>query len=205
MGEGWLAEVAEAFEGIKAGLDGTGEVDLGDYVRALERIPSIFDFLGSVFVFAKKDLTEKIEHLKANADGRGTVREAIRADVEAGRELAGNTKTSPEAVSRPLHRVTNGLKFLNLLLGDMLREGNEDHLRVSAKRAFSGSIEYYLAWAVKKAVAAGLYLLPSRDAFLTKIGETEETARGPAERVVAATTPVLDHVYGIYADLGIDL
>ena len=50
-----------------------------------------------------------------------------------------------------------------------------------------------------------MYLLPSRDAFLTKIGETEETARGPAERVVAATTPVLDHVYGIYADLGIDL
>ena len=38
-----------------------------------------------------------------------------------------------------------------------------------------------------------------------RAGETEESARGPAIRLVEVTEPILRHVYGIYKDLGIEL
>ena len=205
--EKWLPSAAAAFGALNRELAESGSIDLAAYVEALKLIPTMFDYLGSVFGFAKKDLDEKIKHLLGYCESRKegspvTVKGSIVADFDAGVHLAGR---NPDAIARPLHRVSNSLKFLNLLLQDLLREGNDDHLRVSAQKAFKGSIEYYLAWPVKKAVAAGLYLLPSREAFLKRIGETEETAREPASKLVLATTPILDHVYGVYSDLGIDL
>jgi len=40
---------------------------------------------------------------------------------------------------------------------------------------------------------------------LKRIGETLESAKPLAKEVVECSSPVLDHVYGIYKDLGIDL
>ena len=200
--EKWLQALVTTFEGIRDELEEKGEIDLENYVDALVKIIEVFDFLGSVFKFAKSDLVDKTGHLKRCCSERGatSVKSAVESDHAAGRALAGTS------VSRPLHRVTNSLKFLNLLLKDMLREDNrDDHLRVSARRAFKGSIEYYLPWAVKKAVEAGLYLLPSRTNFLKRIGETEDSARDPAQRLVKVTDPILDRVYRVYKTLGIDL
>ena len=112
----WLRRTASCFEGCKRELDERGAVTLETYVEALSSIPAVFAFLGSVFGFAKKDLDGKLEHLAVccrERDEGVTVKEAIEADHSAGRELAGR---DPGAVSRPLHRVTNSLKFLNLLL-----------------------------------------------------------------------------------------
>jgi len=134
----WLLKAVKAFEGCKEELESSGGIDLEAYVRALELIPLVFDSLGSVFGFAKKDIQDKAKHILASCSGKGkTIKEAVGEDFKAGRALAGR---DPEAVSRPLHRITNSLKFLNLLLKDTLREGNEEHLRVSAQKAFKESI-----------------------------------------------------------------
>jgi len=177
------------------------ELSLKTYTAALDYIPAVFEHLGSVFSFAKKDLDEKISLLQGRASESDlTLKGAIHADFENDKAYAGCSN------SRTLHRVTNAVKFVHLLLKDMLREeSKKEHLRVSAKRAYQGSIEYYLAWPVKRAIALGLYMLPSRQKFLKSIGEDEDSARVLAAHLVADLDPILTFVYGIYTDLGIDL
>ena len=81
--------------------------------------------MGSVFGFAKQDLDEKISLLKSRAsESDVTLKEAIHADFENDKAYAGCSN------SRTLHRVTNAVKFVHLLLKDLMKEeSKKEHLR----------------------------------------------------------------------------
>ena len=176
------------------------ELKLGIYVEACGRIQYGLCQLGPVFAFASSDLTDKVSRLREASQQfpQLTVYSAIENDLKEKRATAGNSN------SRNLHRVTNAVKFIRILLESLL-ENSEQSLKSAATKAFQGSIEYYLAWAPKQAVKAGLYLLPSKEKFLEKIGESEDSARELGGKFVEVTGPLLANIYQIYGDFKIDL
>jgi len=216
-GETCLAALVKAFSECKDALDAGGDVPLREYAAACGRIVPVFQKLGTVtdetdagrgqrvnthwgasrliagvvFGFASGDLAHKVELLKGVCKESGTtaisVSQVILEDVRNGVAEQGGSN------ARNLHRVTHAVKFIYLLIQNLLNN-REESLRESAHKAYLGSVEYYLDRSgdpvqedasqfsaltrfvrnrkSKFAVQAGLWLLPDRDGFLRKIGET---------------------------------
>mmetsp|Transcript_11177 Transcript_11177/g.28281 ORF Transcript_11177/g.28281 Transcript_11177/m.28281 type:complete len:207 (-) Transcript_11177:1741-2361(-) len=168
-GETCLAALVKAFSECKDALDAGGDVPLREYAAACGRIVPVFQKLGVVFGFASGDLANKVELLKGVCKESGTtaisVSQVILEDVRNGVAEQGGSN------ARNLHRVTHAVKFIYLLIQNLLNN-REESLRESAHKAYLGSVEYYLDRKSKFAVQAGLWLLPDRDGFLRKIGET---------------------------------
>ncbi|KAG7025130.1 Accelerated cell death 11 [Cucurbita argyrosperma subsp. argyrosperma] len=61
-------------------------------------------------------------------------------------------------------------------------------------------------WAIRKAVGAGMYALPSKAQLLRKLNEDEASARIFMQDYVAASAPVIQYVEKLFfsRDLGID-
>ena len=100
--EKWLEKLVAAFGRCREELErakgeGKGEggsIDFIAYVDACSLIQDVFGHLGSVFEFAKKDLVDKEAQLRRNCGNRKiSVREAITADFEDGRAVAGTSNS----------------------------------------------------------------------------------------------------------------
>ena len=82
-------------------------------------------------------------------------------------------------------------------------------IRDFARTAYAGSMQYYHPTAVRLAVSAGLYLLPGRSAFLSKLGIPEDAIQSEAvpagRRFVEAARPLTEAVYALLDEHGIAL
>eukprot|EP00955_Chlamydomonas_euryale_P062409 358374-Chlamydomonas_euryale.AAC.9 len=165
-------------------------------VNLVERIIRVFDYLGTVLAFAKVDMHAKCESLRAAAATHPTLEGLVQADIQAG------MVTTKNSCGRNLHRLTAVIKFLRLFLTQLLDSPNNT-LKVTAgcppvacrdeasaapldaaKKAYSDSLAPIHTFVVRNTVWAGLYMLPTRAAFLESIQEDEESARGAAEEFV---------------------
>ncbi|CAN6465313.1 unnamed protein product [Victoria cruziana] len=161
-----LRQIAEAFKGLSTNIESQNpDVDIAAFSRACSLVSVLFGFLGFAFKFAEMDYVAKVDDLQKASQSIDTLKSMLDQDVKH------NIVTEPGSHSRNLLRVKRGLDMVRILFGQILvTEGNS--LRDAASLAYGEVFAPYHGWAIRKAVAAGMYTLPTKSQLLMKLNES---------------------------------
>lgn len=162
------------------------------FTTLCDKLLTVFDYLGSVFYFAKSELQGKTDSLKAVEAQRPTLEAIVAADKAAGQVTVKNS------CARNLHRLMSAFCFVSVLFEKLV-----DNPGVPVSEATSAAYDCTLAeihtMIVRTAIRAGMWALPTREQFMVAVGETEETAKPHAlefisysKRIVAAIEKLYD-------------
>jgi hypothetical protein len=79
-------------------------------------------------------------------------------------------------------------------------------LRDAASKAYAQVFAPHHGWAIRKAVAAGMYALPSKSQLLKKLNEDENSAKVQMQTFIRASGPVILYVEDLFTsrNLGMD-
>ncbi|MED6211313.1 Accelerated cell death 11 [Stylosanthes scabra] len=196
-----LQKISDAFKVLASVAQDSQspDMELASFSRACTHVCPLFGCLGIAFKFAEKDFVAKVKDLAEASNSIKTLQSMIEQDVQ------NNCVRTAGSHTRNLLRVKRGLDMVRLLFEYMLvTEGSS--LRDPASKAYEKALAPYHGWAIRKAVSAGLYTLPTKEQLLVKFNEDEAAARVLMQNYVTACTPVLQYVDNLFTsrDLGTD-
>ncbi|KAG6642039.1 accelerated cell death 11 [Carya illinoinensis] len=195
-----LRNISEAFKELAATVDGqTADVEVAPFSRACSLISPLFGCLGIAFKFAEIDYVAKVKDLAEASNSIGSLQALLEQDIAA------NTVKKAGSHSRNLLRVKRGLDMVRILFEQMLAtEGNS--LKDPASKAYAQVFAPHHGWAIRKAVAAGMYALPTKPQLLKKLNEEEESARIQMQSYIATSAPLILYIDNLFLarELGVD-
>ncbi|KAB1212544.1 Ceramide-1-phosphate transfer protein [Morella rubra] len=163
-----LRNLSEAFKELAANVDSqTADVELAPFSRACSLILPLIRSLGIAFKFAELDYVGKVNDLAEASKSVGTLQGMVDRDIEE------NTVRRAGSHTKSLLRVKRTLEVTRVFFEQILAtDGNS--LRDSAFKAYGQVFAPHHGRAVRKAVAAGTYALPSKEQMLKKLNEDGE-------------------------------
>ncbi|XP_078428791.1 glycolipid transfer protein (GLTP) family protein [Wolffia australiana] len=200
-----LKRIAEAFHELDLainsikGQEESRGLDATRFSRACSLVSFLFGCLGIAFKFAELDYVAKVEDLKSASESIATLESMLQLDIDQ------DTVRKAGSHTRNLLRVKRGLDMVKVLFEQILvSEGNS--LRDPASVAYAQVFAPHHGWVIRKAVAAGMYALPSKSQLLKKLNEEEATARVHMKRYVSTSASVVHYVNELFLtrNLGID-
>lgn len=99
--------------------------------------------------------------------------------------------------------VSGALQAINALFTFFVCVSDDSHFFLSISDAYDTTLGLMHTWVVRAGIKTGMLGLPSREAFFTSIGETDETARVHADGFTAAADAIVAAVEKLYA--GVDM
>nr|CAB3497957.1 unnamed protein product [Digitaria exilis] len=162
-----LRRIAASFEELAAVAkqQPPGAMDAGAFARACSNVSVLFGCLGIAFKFAEKDY---VDDLLEASKSISTLPSMVELDIQKDTVRVAGSHT------RNLLRVKRGIDMVQVLFEQMLvTEGNS--LRDAASAAYAQVFAPHHGWAIRKAVAAGMYALPSKSQLLKKLNEDGES------------------------------
>ncbi|KAJ7559234.1 hypothetical protein O6H91_04G075400 [Diphasiastrum complanatum] len=161
-----LRSLAEAFDKLAREFEQTGNVDLrlDSLIEACSRISVLLGRLGIAFKFAEQDYVSKVEDLLEASKQHETLQSLFDNGVHYG------SPTTIDRHIRSVFYVKRGADMVKVLFNNIL-ESRHLSLRECASKAYEEVFAPYHTWAIRKAVTAGMYTLPSKGHFLRKIHE----------------------------------
>ncbi|KAL6190289.1 hypothetical protein ACLB2K_036687 [Fragaria x ananassa] len=196
-----LTSIVEAFEKLAKILESQqqeGDLHLDTFCQACSLVSILFSCLGLAFKFAEMEYVSKVETLLQAAKTYDTLENILDFDV------ANDTVKSPGSRSRNLRRVRQGLDLIRAIFENFLAT-NDDSLKEAASTAYAQVCAPYHTWAVRTAVAAGMYALPSRDQLLINLKETNQSAEIKMKQYIRAALPVIQYIDNLYLSRNIVL
>ncbi|KAF8389780.1 hypothetical protein HHK36_024299 [Tetracentron sinense] len=127
-----------------------------------------------------------------------TLKNILDYDVE------NDTVRKPGSLSRNLRRVRQGLELIKTLFEQFL-SSDECSLREAASTAYAQACAPYHTWAIRTAVFAAMYALPTREQLLLKLNETDSSAEKEMRRYIKASLPVIEYIDNLYISRNISL
>ncbi|POO00961.1 Glycolipid transfer protein domain containing protein [Trema orientale] len=195
-----LTKIEEAFKELAATVTSGGvDVEVAPFSHACSQISPLFGCLGIAFKFAEMDYVYKVNDLAAASNSIATLEALIDRDVEA------NRVRNAGSHSRNLLRVKRGLHLVKALFEQILvSEGNS--LKDPASKAYAEVCAPHHSWAIRQAVAAGMYCLPTKEQLLKKLNEDNASAKIKMQNFIAASAPVILYVEKLFNSrkLGVD-
>ncbi|KZV46197.1 glycolipid transfer protein-like [Dorcoceras hygrometricum] len=200
-----LKKMAEAFKelaNILNAADPDGEearIELGSFSRACSLVSPLFRCLGIAFKFAELDYVAKVEDLSEASKSISTIQLMMAGDIEA------NCVRKAGSHTRNLLRVKRGIDMVKVLFEQIVvTEGNS--LKDPASKAYAQVFAPYHGWAIRKAVGAGMYALPTKVQLLKKLNEDETSASIQMQSYVASVAAVISYIDQLFIsrELGID-
>ncbi|KAK9715109.1 hypothetical protein RND81_06G144100 [Saponaria officinalis] len=194
-GEKPLRKIAKAFEELAE----QSEIAVAPFSNACALVSPLFGCLGIAFKFAERDYVAKVKDLSEASSSILTLQAVLDQDILA------KTVQKPGSHTRNLLRVKRGLDMVKVLFEQIIvTEG--DSLKEAASTAYSKVFAPYHGWAIRKAVAAGMYALPTKPQLLRKLNEDENSAKIYMQSYVTSVDAVVAHVDKLFLskDLGID-
>ncbi|KAG8639209.1 hypothetical protein MANES_14G122400v8 [Manihot esculenta] len=163
-----LRKISEAFKELAATVNSQSAiVEVASFSRACSLVSPLFGCLGIAFKFAEMDYVAKVRDL---ADASKLI---VTLDALLDRDMEQNTVRKAGSHSRNLLRVKRGLDMVKVLFEQIIvTEGNS--LRDPASKAYAQVFAPHHGWAIRKAVAAGMYALPTKAQLLNKLNEDGE-------------------------------
>ncbi|PRQ40386.1 putative glycolipid transfer protein [Rosa chinensis] len=189
-----LSAIVEAFEKLAKILDSQeeeGDLHLDTFCQACSLVSILFSCLGLAFKFAEMEYVSKVDNLLQASKTYDTLVHILDFDV------ANDTVKSPGSRSRNLRRVRQGLDLIRAIFENFLAT-DDNSLREAASTAYAQVCAPYHTWAVRTAVAAGMYALPSRDQLLKSLKETHESAEIKMKQYIRASLPVIQYIDKLY-------
>ncbi|QCD77349.1 accelerated cell death 11 isoform X1 [Vigna unguiculata] len=200
-GDRTLPRIAEAFKDLASVVTDSqnAEVKVAPFSHACSLVSPLFGCLGVAFKFAEMDYVAKVHDLAEASKSIQSLQSLIDLDVRGGTVRKGGSHT------RNLLRVKRGLDMVRVLFEQILvTEGNS--LKDPASKAYDQVFAPHHGWAIRKAVAAGMYVLPTKEQLLKKLNEDEATAKVHMQSYVTASAPLIQYIDKLFVsrDLGID-
>ncbi|XP_011033328.1 PREDICTED: glycolipid transfer protein-like [Populus euphratica] len=194
-----LRKIAEAFKELEATINSQSqEVEVAPFSHACSLVSPLFGCLGIAFKFAEVDYVAKVLDLAEASKSIGTLHSLLEKDIE------GNSVRKSGSHSRNLLRVKRGLVMVKVLFELILvTEGNS--LKGPASKAYEQVFAPHHGWAIRKAVAAGMYALPTKAQLLKNLNEDESSARIQMQSYVAASVPVIMYVEKLFLTRGLGI
>ncbi|KAK9903805.1 hypothetical protein M0R45_000915 [Rubus argutus] len=170
-----IDDMAERFS-IPERLVGPKKVCVLDtFCEACSLVSILFSCLGLAFKFAEMEYVSKVNDLSEASKTYDTLENILDLDV------ANDT----------------GLDLIRALFEQFL--STDDYsLKVAASTAYAQVCAPYHTWAVRTAVAAGMYALPSRDQLLMNLKETHQSAEKKMKSYIRASLPVIQYIDNLY-------
>ncbi|XP_014517070.1 accelerated cell death 11 [Vigna radiata var. radiata] len=200
-GDRTLPRIAEAFKDLASVVTDSqnAEVKVAPFSHACSLVSPLFGCLGVAFKFAEMDYVAKVHDLVEASKSIQSLQSLIDLDVRGGTVRKGGSHT------RNLLRVKRGLDMVRVLFEQILvTEGNS--LKDPASKAYDQVFAPHHGWAIRKAVAAGMYVLPTKEQLLKKLNEDEASAKVHMQSYVTASAPLVQYIDKLFVsrDLGID-
>ncbi|KAI4357832.1 hypothetical protein L6164_001755 [Bauhinia variegata] len=196
-----LSTIVEAFEDLAKLLKGSKKQEalrLDTFCHACSLVSVLFSCLGLAFKFAEFEYISKLHGLVEASKTYGTVQNMLDRDV------ANGTVKTPGSHTRNLRRVRQGLDLIRAIFENFC--STDDYsLKDVASTAYAKVCAPYHTWAVRTAVYAGMYTLPSRDQLLLRLNETGKSAEKKMKRYIDASIPVIQYIDKLYLSRKISL
>ncbi|XP_065880398.1 ACD11 homolog protein [Euphorbia lathyris] len=200
-----LSAVVEAFEDLEKHLTFLQQQDhenadlrLDTFCNACSLVSVLFNCLGLAFKFAETEYVAKVCNLLEAYKSHKSLQNVLDSDVADG------TVRTSGSHSRNLRRVRQGLDLIRALFEQFLST-DDFSLKDAATTAYTQVCAPYHTWAVRTAVYAGMYTLPTRDQLLIRLHETDETAEKQMKRYIKASLPVIEYIDKLYISRNISL
>ncbi|KAH7568499.1 hypothetical protein JRO89_XS06G0007600 [Xanthoceras sorbifolium] len=165
-----LRKISDAFKELAATVNSQpvgADVEVAPFSHACSLVSPLFGCLGIAFKFAEMDYVAKVHDLAEASKSIGTLQTMLDRDIE------GNCVRKASSHTRNLLRVKRGLDMVKVLFEQIIAtEGNS--LKDAASKAYAQVLAPHHGWAIRKAVAAGMYALPTRAQLLSKLNEDGE-------------------------------
>ncbi|KAJ3707178.1 hypothetical protein LUZ61_010883 [Rhynchospora tenuis] len=157
-----LRKITTAFEPLaELATSRAVAMEVGIFAHACAHVSVLFGCLGIAFKFAEMDYVDDL--IEASKSIK-TLDQMIELGIEQ------DSVTRLGSHSRNLLRVKHGLDLAKVLFEEIIKtEANS--LRDAATVAYAKVFEAHHGWAIKKAVAAGVYALPSKSKLLKMLNE----------------------------------
>ncbi|XP_076917208.1 accelerated cell death 11-like [Bidens hawaiensis] len=175
------------------------DLELASLSRACALVSPLFRCLGIAFKFAEMDYVAKVNDLCETSVSVSTVQSMMAKDIED------NCVRKPGSHTRNLLRVKRGLDMVRVLFEQILAS-EDNSLKNPASKAYGQVFSPYHGWAIRKAVAAGMYALPTKQQLLQKLNEDEVSAKTEMQNYVTASAIVIVYIDKLFhsRNLGID-
>ncbi|KAJ7169401.1 hypothetical protein O6H91_Y242300 [Diphasiastrum complanatum] len=196
-----LQTIAESFHRLAVQLEAGDDaaIEVASFSKACDHVSVLFGCLGIAFKFAERDYVAKVQDLLQASKEFETLQSMLEMDVKQNSVRTGGSH------SRNLLRVKRGIDMVRVLFEQiLLSEG--DSLRECATKAYDQVFALHHSWTIRKAVGAGMYLIPSKSQFLKKLNEDDSSARIHMQEYITVAAPVIKYVENLFtiSDLGID-
>ncbi|KAK3430633.1 hypothetical protein EUGRSUZ_E02492 [Eucalyptus grandis] len=197
-----LRKIAQSFKELAAAAGDDSRaaaVEVAPFSHACSLVSPLFGCLGIAFKFAEMDYVAKVHDLADASKSIVTLQALLDHDIEM------NSIRKAGSHSRNLLRVKRGLDMVRVLFEQILvSEGNS--LRDPASKAYAQVFAPHHGWAIRTAVAAGMYALPTKAQLLKKLNEDENSAKTHMRDYVVASEPVILYINRLFLsrELGID-
>ncbi|KAL2469611.1 Accelerated cell death 11 [Abeliophyllum distichum] len=114
-------------------------------------------------------------------------------EVMMDRDIDSNCVRKPGSHTRNLLRVKRGIDMVRVLFEQIVAsEGNS--LKDAASKAYAQVLAPHHGWAIRKAVGAGMYALPTKSQLLKKLNEDEVSAKIQMQNYIASSIPVIIYI-----------
>lgn len=150
----------------------------------MARILPIFDELGVFFQFAQREMAAKVESLRQSKDTQPNLRNVVDTCVK---DKTVTTKNSP---ARNLHRLISAVDFIKFLMQNLAKDAKMT-LHNACYDAYNRTMANIHTFVVRTAVKAGMYTLPTREAFLKSLGESSHKEAKDRSLQFVATAEIL--------------
>ncbi|KAI9122681.1 hypothetical protein K1719_006521 [Acacia pycnantha] len=195
-----LRKISVAFKELADTVNSqSSDVAVASFSQASSLLSPLFGCLGIAFKFAEIDYVAKVDDLVEASKSIQTLQSMIDRDIQA------NTVRKAGSHTRNLLRVKRGLDMVRVLFEQIIvTDGNS--LKDPASKAYTEVFAPHHGWAIRMAVAAGMYALPTKQQLLRKLNEDESSARVQMQNYVTASAPLIQYVEKLFLsrELGID-
>ncbi|XP_057538345.1 accelerated cell death 11-like [Amaranthus tricolor] len=199
-GEKPLRKISEAFKDLASTINSQdSDLEIAPFSHACSVVSPLFNCLGIAFKFAEMDYVAKVDDLAETSKSITTFKTMIDLDIQA------KTVRKQGSHTRNLLRVKRGLDMVKVLFEKIIAtEGNS--LKDAASTSYAQVFAPYHGWAIRKAVAAGMYALPTRPQLMQKLNEDDDSARVEMQSYIASSETVIGYIDKLFIskELGLD-
>jgi hypothetical protein len=195
---------AVAFD-VRLGPDSPALPKTKEFLAAMNEVSLFFEVLGTGFAFVRRDISSKVALIQAHSPHHEDLTDAVMADINAG--IAGpksTPSTEDPSVTRTLLRLMWATRFIEVLMRELTRTyqpvaGESDvTLYDAVSTAYAESLADKHTWGLRRAVAAALYLLPTKDGFVQKLHVDSSRFEEYLHRLNASLGPLIKRTYAFY-------
>lgn len=197
-----LSAMADAFEDLASSLiqvvDSGEGFRLEPFCEACSLVSVLFGVLGLAFKFAEMEYVAKVNDLLEASKRFDTLSNILDYDVE------NDSVKKAGSHSRNLRRVRLGLDLMKALFEQFI-SSSDCSLKDAASTAYTQVCAPYHTWAIRKAVGAGMYALPTREQLILRLNENDESVEKEMKRYMVACSPIIEYIDNLYLSRNISL